>query len=94
MNDLLANRKIDFNGEEMTYEAAICITMVKEALEGNVAAARFVSDAVDNALKTKEVQAKIKKLEAETQILKQQQGTGISSDKVVIIDDIGNNETE
>lgn len=89
MSNLIANKTMILDGEEMTYEAAICITMVKEALAGNVAAAKFVADAVDNALKSKEVKAKIKKLEAEAKVLEAQQESGIAGiGRVVIVDDI------
>lgn len=93
MADLLANKTVTIDGETISYETAICLSMMKEALGGNATAARFVADVVDQAIKSKEITAKIEKLKAETDILKQQKETGISSDKVVIIDDI-RNETE
>lgn len=90
MNDLIANRTVTLDGEEITYEVALCLTMVREALSGNVAAAKFVQDAVEGALRSKEVQAKIAKLQAETEALKSQQEDNSQKESVVIIDDIGN----
>ena len=88
MSNLIANGVMTMDGKEMTYEEAICLTIVEKALSGNVPAARLVADVVDNALKSKEITAKIAKLKAETQLLKQQLEPDAGAGRVVIIDDI------
>ncbi|MBR2259719.1 MAG: hypothetical protein IJ899_20750 [Blautia sp.] len=85
MNDILTGKTVKVNGVAITYEEALCIRMVQEALEnGNVGAYRAIMDTIGQTAKSdadiREQKARIRKLEAEAEAAKKISEAGVETE--------------